>query len=278
MHDDISDLASLQERYTNAGLFEYPERVLFWGLCLDTWYYLNDDLVGELSLGRGPKWRQDDLAGFLWRTFTQFRHAFRTLAELHPVATISYTTVEEMSYGYQRPVSLENRVLFEEQLAAGYESPEDGIQGGSVRWDGRATIRTTEGKLIEHEMPNMGSLKLSTGSLVNPTQRSSGIERFAEWLARVESDFVSLFMCDNSRALAEVRERWRTLRRQDPTLRWMREEIFLDPMVTLVDPPPTAPVDNQALCEPNLSRLRAAVQAWEQETGQAFHATIRLDV
>jgi hypothetical protein len=207
MQDDSSDLVRLQARFTNAGLFDYPENVRFWGLCLDTWYYLNGELLGELSLGRGPKWQGDGLAAFLWRTFTQFREAFAGFATLHPVATISYTSVEEMSYGYQRPVSLENRTVFEEQLAAGFESREHGVQGGYVGWDGRVTIHTFEGDLVEHEMLDMGYLNLTIRSLADATQRSSGTERYAEWMAQIESDFVSLFVCDNRAALTPVRER-----------------------------------------------------------------------
>jgi hypothetical protein len=56
----------------------------------------------------------------------------------------------------------------------------------------------------------------------------------------------------------------------------MQEEIFLAPLVTLVDPPPSAPPDNRDLCEANWRRLRAAVQTWEQETGQTLQPAIGL--
>jgi hypothetical protein len=235
-------------------------------LYMDTWYYDNAfSPVGIMDLGESGTTEQLGVREWLAQQLHAFEAAFADIVKLR-------RDLVDTSYWHQDPGRRDHAgdTSGEQRSDDAGPLPDSLIMGTSIQFDVRATLRGTEGYIGDLWLRNVGALQLATRRF-GSVQQGLAVSQIAPWFAWLHLDIVSLFLPDNQVTLAQTRDEWNRLRAEDPA-------VTIDPRedppevvaVTLVDPPPATPPNNQELYERNRPRLDRAIAAWEQATGHPF--------
>jgi hypothetical protein len=255
------------EDYTNYGILQdlWESVGNIFPLHMDTWYF--DDAyspVGHMDLGEYGMVEQLSVGAFLTEQVHAFGEAFTAIVRLHTDATVYYRRPDQGIRTFHLDESVDQLPEIAKQL------PDSLITGLIVRFDVLATLRGPDGYIGDLWLRNVGALQLSIRIPAQAQQRAA-LPHVSPWMTTLHLDIVSLFLPDNQATLLQTRNEWKRLREVDPTVTIdSREDSPAPPVVTLVDPPPSTPLNNQELYEKNGPRLAQAISAWEGLTGHPF--------
>lgn len=258
-----------QQAYTNYGYLDGLRDVNIIPLRLDTWYY-----DGELEVGRITFDRSEcdgvPVGDFLSRQVLSFAEAFSSFVRLRNGFVLNCRSADVAAYTREivgADLSESLALLKERTNDLSHVTVVDG------RFDMRVAIRDHGGTIKQQRLSNIGSLTLYRPSKPRSEHvRDITVERRLDaWRAQLSMGVTSVFLRDNSVVLRRVRERWRELQAQNPTLTWDNSAEPIAPLVvTLATPPLGTPADNAELHELNAPLLYEAVSRWEQITGRKF--------
>lgn len=261
-------VASRWEDYTNYGILQdFRDSVgNVFPLQMDTWYYANAfSPVGIMNLGESGTTEQLGVREWLARQVLAFEEAFSDFVRLRADLVDTHYWHPNLNRRSLARDSPGKRRDDDAQLA-----PETIITGTIIRFDARATLRGSEGYIGDIWLRNVGALQLGTRRF-GPVQQRPAFPPIAPKFAWLHLDIVSLFLPDNQATLAQTRNEWKRLRAEDPTVTVdVREDSPAPPVVTLVDPPPSTPLNNQELYAKNAPRLSQAISTWEKNTDHPF--------
>lgn len=260
------------EDYTNFGIlqdFKDSGDNIF-PLHIDTWYYDNAiNPLGHMDLRKIGTKDHLDTGAFLAQQAETFSEAFSGLVQLHTIARVGYRPPEERIRSFALNSSMDRLTALAQELPGAI------ILGSIIRFDVLVTLRGPDGYIGDIWLRNVGDLQLF-GGIVEPPPQSSGNSARAAGHAILQLDVASLFMSDNQTTLVQTRNQWKRIREIDPTVTIdLREDSPASPVVTLVDPPSSTPLDNQELFEKNGPRLAQAISIWEDRTRCPFIWEIR---
>lgn len=260
------------EDYTNYGiLLDFKDSIgNIFPLHIDTWYFDNAIApLGHMELSEIATVDHPDLWAFLAEQIKNFAEAFSPFIHLHTDAWLSYRLPGQGRRIGSLNVSIAHLADVTEQV------PAANVTGVIIRLDVLVTVRGPDKYIGDIWLKNVGDLQLS-GDVSQTVSQYSGNSVNATGRAALQLDVASLFLPDNQATLTEAREEWRRLRAIDPTVTiGLREDSPALAVVTLVEPPPSTPPNNQELYEENEPRLAQAINAWTARTGYPFVWEIR---
>ena len=255
------------EDYTNFGILQDFKDSIgnIFPLHIDTWYFDNAiGPLGHMELSEIATVDRLNMRAFLSEQLENFSDAFSPFVRLLTDAWLSYRPPSQGRRTFSLNVPIDRLAVVTEQI------PDASITGAIVRFDVLVTLRGPDGYIGETWLKNVGDLQLS-GYISQAASQFSGNSVKASGKATLQLDVASLFLPDNQATLTQTREEWRHLRGIDPTVTIdLREDSPMPPVVTIVDPPPSTPSDNQELYERNRPRLDTAITVWEESTGHPF--------
>jgi hypothetical protein len=245
---------------------------------MDTWYYSDSvDDVGEMDLGEASLSARNGLGVAATHWLAAWWEGFRGLAL--PL-DVSAPYVKSL-----RPTVLlgEHKVIqpdtTPQAVGSWLETITYPIYQLHIPFDLEVTVRAWDGTLQETRLLRPGFVDLSATGW---DPRNWTVDELAEppvmaWRALMTLDNVSLFRRSNAPVLQRVRRLWKMRRELDPGSGSLEVHTEDDAIVTLADPPPGTPPDNEELYERNAPRLREAIRRWEQATGCPFKWKVSLE-
>lgn len=292
--------------YTNAlrGFGSAPN-VPYLSLNLDSWYYSewadpdHAAMLGTLELGIGPLTVAQGASDFIARQVAAFQGAF---ADLFRPTTVEVwykpklTAPMKNAFHFAAPKSPTEVQAMQSQLE---HSSYDGITSLWITFDVRTVVRDWDGELRPTWLPAAGQLwcNATYASGMEHEGPGTGAARYrltplaqagmAVWTATLRCSVISLFRRSNAGALTYARAEWQSWLQAHPqTNTSVGDEQAEDDahaetpyayIVTLAEPPPGTPADNQMLHDLNTPRLREAVSRWEQALGQSLQWGVDLE-
>lgn len=260
------------EDYTNYGILQdFSDSVgNIFPLQMDTWYYDNAFApVGHMDLGESGITEQLGVRAWLARQVHAFEEAFSEFVQLHTDADGQYWDT------FPDRRSLPRNTPRERHGDDAQPPPDSLVTGTTIRFDARATIRGPHGYIGDIWLRNVGALQVGARR-IDPAQPHAAASPIALWEATLHLEIVSLFLLENQAALMHTRDEWKRLRTEDPTQTIdLREDPPALVAVTLVEPPPTTPLNNQELYVKNGPHLARAISMWENRADYPFIWDIR---
>lgn len=254
--------------YTNPGLTEGLRDVNILGLRVDSWYYDDERLVGNMNLGQGGVAPETSVAAFLCHQLAAFLAGFGLIARLRSplFGTYQMSLPSARVHTFTVDIDGEDALSCLENGMTGFPY----VTGLHARFDINAALRLDNGATGRCWLLNVGDLQLAAD--VRGNRYSQAVEEgLAQWTAYLRLGVISVFQADNSAILEQVRESWRQLRAGELSLiRANPEASSLPLIVTLIKPPDGTPPDNRELYEINAPALSEAIGSWQRITGHPF--------
>jgi hypothetical protein len=267
--------------YTNSdfGFARIPDDASIFRLRMDTWYH-DEETLGNMALGDGPIYAYPGVGQFLASQLGILSNAFKQILELQRVRVgFRYQPTGVMGSGqwFPPPAVSEDFVQIEQAIQ---QFPYL-ITSMLVEYDLLATIRDEQGILVDTWLPTAGWLTYSchytdehvqeNGAAVTYRLIPTVEQGYAPWFVTWHCNYSSIFKQSNREVLNRERERWkkRVASHQMPGANeddWESRST----VVTLVDPPPGTPSDNESIAEHNLPRFQHALTRWGIEVGSVF--------
>jgi hypothetical protein len=245
---------------------------------LDTWYYKDVvDQIGQMDLGEASLSARNGLGVAATHWLAAWWEGFRGLALPLSVRASYIKSLRPPA------VSGEDKAIqpdtTPEEVGAWLETITYPIYSLYISFDLVVTVRTWDGTLQETRLPRpgYGSLNARGWDFRNMTVDELAQPPVKAWRALMTLNAVSLFRRSNAPVLQRVRRLWRTQLEHDPDSSTLDLHTDDYGIVTLADPPPGPPPDNQELYERNGLRLREAIAKWEQATGHPFEWEVSLE-